>query len=242
MPKDRLFKRRQRRLPDFTFGKQTAAVFDDMLERSVPFYAELQRMTGELAADFALPGTNLYDLGCSTGTTLLMLDRVVPKAVRLIGVDASAEMLKKAREKLRAARPAHDYELLCADLNQGVRVTNASVALMTLTLQFIRPLNRQRLIRSIAQGLHPQGCFLLIEKVLAKGSTLNRLFIHHYYAFKQRNGYSELEIAQKRETLENVLIPYHLEENKELLLANGFRSCEVFFTWYNFCGLIALKG
>ena len=207
----------------------------------MPFYAELQRMTGEIAADFALPGTNLYDLGCSTGTTLLMLDPVVPKDVRFIGVDASAEMLKKARQKFRARRLAHDCELICADLNQGVHVENASVAIMTLTLQFIRPLYRQRLIRSLAKGLHPQGCLLLIEKVLAKGSMLNRLFIKYYYDFKQRHGYSDLEIAQKREALENVLIPYRIEENMELLLSNGFSHCEVFFKWYNFCGLLALK-
>ena len=238
---DRLFKRRRLRPADFAFGKQTAAVFDDMLERSVPFYDELQRMTGEIAADFALPGTQLYDLGCSTGTTLLMLDAVVPKGVRFIGVDASAEMLKRARRKLRAHRPAHAVELICQDLNRGVRMRNASVAIMTLTLQFIRPLYRQRLIRSVAAGMHPQGCFLLIEKVLPNVSALNRPFIKYYYAFKQRHGYSELEIAQKREALENVLIPYRLEENIELLRANGFSRCEVFFKWYNFCGLLAFK-
>jgi tRNA (cmo5U34)-methyltransferase len=241
MPADRLFSRRRRRPADFTFGKQTAAVFDDMLGRSVPFYEELQRMTGELAADFALPGTNLYDLGCSTGTTLLMLDAVVPQAVRFVGVDASAEMLKKARAKFRAHHLVRPCQLVCHDLNRGARVTNASVAILTLSLQFIRPPYRQRLIRSIADGLHPQGCLLLIEKVLPKVSTLNRLFIKYYYAFKQRNGYSELEIAQKREALENVLIPYRLEENMELLFSNGFSQCEVFFKWYNFCGLMALK-
>ena len=85
------------------------------------------------------------------------------------------------------------------------------------------------------------GCLLLVEKVLGEHSTFNRLFIKHYYEMKARNGYSELEISQKREALENVLVPYRLEENKELLLNAGFRHVDVFFKWYNFCGMIALK-
>ena len=239
--KDRVFARRRRFLKDFDFGKRTAAVFDDMLARSVPFYAEILRMLGEIAADFAVEGTNVYDLGCSTGNTFLVLDRVVPPGVRFVGVDSSREMLQRARVKLKEAKMKRAYQLVCADLNQGAKLTNASVAILNLTLQFIRPLRRQRLIRSIAGGLNPGGCLLLVEKVLSTHSTLNRLFINYYYAFKRRNGYSRIEIAQKREALENVLIPYRIEENAELLLHNGFSECDVFFKWYNFCGLIAIK-
>lgn len=97
------------------------------------------------------------------------------------------------------------------------------------------------MIAAIAQGTRANGCLILVEKVLGQDSTLNRLFIKYHYDFKKRNGYSELEIAQKREALENVLIPYHLEENRELLLRNGFRTCDVFFRWYNFCGMLAIK-
>ena len=101
MNKDKLFRSRQRLVTDFNFGKKTASVFDDMLSRSVPFYDEMQRMIGEIAADFAVEGTNLYDLGCSTGNTLLMLDRLLPKNVRFVGVDSSKEMLDQARQKLK---------------------------------------------------------------------------------------------------------------------------------------------
>lgn len=239
--KDRLFARRQRVIRDFNFGKHTAAVFDDMLLRSVPFYVEMQRMMMEMAADFAVEGTNLYDLGCSTGTTFLTLDPVVAKGVRFIGVDSSKDMLEKAQRKLKQAGLKHPCKFVHADLNKHVDIQNASVVVLNLTLQFIRPLHRHRLIRSIADGLNPNGCLLLIEKVLSRHSTLNRFFIKYYYEFKERNGYSKTEIAQKREALENVLIPYRLEENTELLLANGFSQCEAFFKWYNFCGLIAIK-
>lgn len=241
MSKDELFKNPQDSIAVFDFGQETAAVFDDMLERSVPFYAEIQRMMGEIAADFAVAGTRLYDLGCSTGTTLLWLDRMVAPEVAFVGVDASPEMLDRARQKLRERGFSRPHELLCLNLDDGAPVANASVVVMNLTLQFVRPLYRDRLIAGIAQGIHENGCLLLVEKVLGQSSTLNRLFIKYYYEFKKRNGYSEMEIARKREALENVLIPYRFEENRELLLRNGFKTCEEFFRWYNFCGMLAVK-
>lgn len=241
MEKDGLFKEKRELIEDFNFGSQTAAVFDDMLDRSVPFYTEIQRMMGEMATDFAVEGTHLYDLGCSTGTSLIRLDRLLPADMTFIGVDSSPEMLDKARAKLAQAGVTRPTELICQDLDHGVPITNASVVIMNLTLQFIRPLYRDRLIAGIANGLNPDGCLLLVEKVLSQNSTLNRLFIKHYYEFKKRNGYSEMEISQKREALENVLIPYHFDENRELLLRNGFAACDVFFRWYNFCGMLAIK-
>jgi tRNA (cmo5U34)-methyltransferase len=113
--------------------------------------------------------------------------------------------------------------------------------MMLLTLQFVRPLVRNRLVESIQRGMTDNGCLILVEKVLGENSTFNRLFIKHYYEMKMRNGYSELEIAQKREALENVLVPYRLEENKAMLNEAGFRHVDVFFKWYNFCGIIAIK-
>lgn len=240
---DRLFAAARSRLKDFDFGVETAAVFDDMLERSVPFYSEIQRMTGELAADFAADGTVIYDLGCSTCTSFLDIRRFLPdeRDVSFVGMDSSPEMLEKAREKLVACGFDKPYELRLTELERGVSLANASVVLLVLTLQFVRPLCRERLIRAIHAGLAEKGCFILVEKVLGESSTFNRLYIEHYYEMKRRNGYSDLEIAQKREALENVLVPYRLEENKELLRSQGFAHFDVFFKWYNFCGLVAMK-
>ena len=226
---------------DFTFDEKVSTVFDDMVTRSVPFYAELQRMTGEIAADFAADGSNLYDLGCATCTTFLYLDPLIGPGVRFIGVDNSDEMLKKAKEKLAEHSFARAYDLVKADLNNGLIVQDASVVVMILTLQFVRPLYRQRVIREIANGLRENGCLILIEKLTTRDSLFNRLFIKYYYDMKRRHGYSEMEISKKREALENVLIPYKLLENRELLLRTGFRSVDVFFKWYNFCGIIAVK-
>jgi tRNA (cmo5U34)-methyltransferase len=240
---DKVFAAPKERVADFTFNEEVAAVFDDMVDRSVPFYQEIQRMVAELAVDFAQPGTNVYDLGCATCTSFMNIARVMPKdaGARFVGVDDSDEMLAKARAKLVASKFDRPFDLQTADLNTGVEIANASVVMMVLTLQFIRPLYRERLVKSIWNGLADNGCLIVVEKVLGENSTFNRLFIKHYYEMKKRNGYSELEISQKREALENVLVPYRLEENKELLRGAGFRHVDVFFKWYNFCGLIALK-
>lgn len=239
--KDEVFRHPEKNVADFAFGEKVASVFDDMLLRSVPFYEEIQRMIAELAADFAVDGTNVYDLGCSTGTTLIHLAAQLPQRVKFIGVDNSPDMLKRCREKLSEHQFKRSHELVCADLNQAAPMENASVVLMVLTLQFIRPLHRERLIAEIRSGMIENGCLIVVEKVLGEDSLFNRLFIKNYYEFKKRNGYSEMEIARKREALENVLIPYKLMENRELLLRSGFRYCDAFFKWYNFSGLIAVK-
>ena len=239
-PVDGVFRKRQA-AADFNFGENVAAVFDDMLVRSVPFYQEIQRMIAEMATDFAVEGTNIYDLGCSTGNTLLRLHPVVPKRVRFVGVDYSEEMLKRCREKLTKHGFDRKYELICADLNQEVHIENASMVLMVLTLQFVRPLNRDALVKKALEGLTENGCLVLVEKVLGEDSVFNRLFIRYYYELKKRHGYSVLEVAQKREALENVLVPYKLMENREMLKRAGFRYNDVFFKWYNFCGIVALK-
>jgi tRNA (cmo5U34)-methyltransferase len=240
---DKLFSESRDRIHDFNFGAETAAVFDDMLDRSVPFYAEIQRMVGELVGAFVKDGTAVYDMGCSTATTILHVAGCIPPGVqaRFVGVDSSQEMLDIARRKVDRAGIEYPVDLQCADLNKGVHVSEASVVLFVLTLQFIRPLYRERLLRTVHQGMEKGGCLVLVEKVLGEDSTLNRLFIEHYYDMKKRNGYSELEISQKREALENVLVPYRLEENLALLKEVGFSATDVFFKWYNFCGIIAVK-
>jgi tRNA (cmo5U34)-methyltransferase len=156
-------------------------------------------------------------------------------------MDESAEMLDKCRSKLETHGIRRPYELRCTDLSQGVTIENASVVVLCLTLQFVRPINREQVIRGIYEGLNPGGVLILVEKILAEDSKLNRDFIKYYYDYKRRNQYSELEISQKREALENVLVPYKLSENISLLRDQGFQHCEVFFKWYNFAGLIAIK-
>ena len=240
-PQDQLFEQAESVEQDFKFDAITAGVFDNMLDRSVPLYGEIQRMCCELAADFAVEGTQLFDLGCSTGTTLEKLDERLAPGVKFIGVDNSPAMLSKATDKLKQRGMKHPYHLLHADLNKDTIVNQASVVMMILTLQFIRPLHREQVMQRVYDGMLPNSALILTEKLIVKDGILNRLYIDHYYQMKRRNGYSDMEIAHKREALENVLIPYRWEENEELLRCCGFRHVEVFFRWYNFVGAIALK-
>lgn len=241
MYKDQVFKEEIKKVSDFKFGTAVASVFDDMVNRSVPFYGEMQRMMAEQAADYAKSGTDVYDLGCATGTTLIGMNTAISEDIRFIGIDDSPEMLDKCQTKLEEINFKRPFELRVADLNKTVAVSNASVAILCLTLQFVRPINRQKLLKSVFDGLNSGGALILVEKILAEDSVFNRDFIKYYYNYKRRNHYSEMEISQKREALENILIPYKLSENISLLLETGFGHCEVFFKWYNFVGLIAVK-
>ncbi len=239
--RDEVFKEPTNRVDDFKFSKKVATVFDDMVSRSVPFYGEMQRMVAEIAADFATPGSVVYDLGCSTGTTMIGMDSMLDNSIKFVGIDESDDMLSKCDEKLKQANFTREYELRNTNLHQGIQLENASVVVLCLTLQFVRPLYRDKLITEIYEQMNPNGALILVEKVLGEDSIFNRLFINYYYNYKRRNSYSEMEISQKREALENVLIPYKLMENREMLLDHKFRYFEVFFKWYNFCGLVAVK-
>ena len=241
VPQDEVFKEPLKKVEDFSFNKTVVKVFDNMVTRSVPFYLEMQRMMTEIAKDFATPGSNVYDLGCSTGTTLINLHEVLPQDIKFIGFDNSEEMIAQCKENFKEAGVNREFDITYTDLNNGVKIENASVVVLCLTLQFIRPLYRDKLVQDIYNQMNPNSCLILIEKVLGEDSLFNRLFIKYYYDFKRRNNYNDMEIAQKREALENVLIPYKLMENLEMLKGKGFRYTEVFFKWYNFAGIVAVK-
>jgi tRNA (cmo5U34)-methyltransferase len=239
--KDTLFAKKQK-TGDFVFDEKVTGVFDEMLERSVPFYGEIQRMIAELARTFAQPRTAVYDLGCSTGTTMVNVIKALRgKNVKVIGVDNSPHMLAVARRRLENQRLSSRAALYEADLNQPLALGRPSVVILVLTLQFIRPTQRELLIQSIFQSLSKGGAVIIVDKVLGNDSLTTRLFIEKYYAFKARQGYSRLEIARKREALENVLIPYRLEENLMMLRRSGFPVTDTFFTWYNFAGFLGVK-
>ena len=241
MNKDKIFDDSRQKVTDFEFNRAVVSVFDDMVVRSVPFYLEIQRMITELAADFALEGTQIYDLGCSTGTTMMNLEKVIDPKIRFVGIDNSDEMLKSCKKNLKSAGITRDIDLVKADINNGVLLENSSVVILCLTLQFVRPLYREKLLKSIYDQLHENGALIMIEKVLGEATLFNRMFIKYYYDFKQANNYSQTEIAKKREALENVLIPYKLKENEDMLKDCGFKHIEVFFKWYNFSGFVAMK-
>ena len=238
--KDTLFKKPSAPVK-FEFNEPVARVFDDMLERSVPFYKECQQMAVDLALHFAQKGTAVYDLGCSTGTLLRQLVKAIPKSqdIRFIGLDNSEAMLKKARGKLKGHLKR--CELVTADLESHFGLANASVVIMNYTLQFIPPKRRAAMLKKIYKGLRPGGALILIEKVRGESDPLDELFVGRYHAYKRGQGYSQLEIARKRDALEKVLIPLKPGINRDLLKGAGFRQVDVFFKWFNFAGFLAVK-
>lgn len=239
--KDKLFAKKNK-VGDFIFDKNVTGVFDEMLERSVPFYNEIQYMIVELCKFFAKPSTTVYDLGCSTGTTLTnVIKELRNKKVNVIGIDNSPHMLAVAKQRLKAQGLWASASLRQADINQPFLMDKPSVVFLVLTLQFVRPLERDSLIRRIYQNLRKGGALIIVDKIIGNDSLTARLFIDLYHTFKERQGYSKLEISRKREALENVLIPYKLDENRMLLSRSGFSTVDTFFTWYNFAGIIGVK-
>jgi tRNA (cmo5U34)-methyltransferase len=222
----------------FEFDEEVAAVFDDMLERSVPFYKESQKITKFFALKALREGGVLYDLGCSTASLLIDIHRDLSSHATLVGLDNSEAMLARARRKIEAfgAKISVEYgDILEYDYKE------ADVFISNYTLQFIRPLVREELIKKIAKALHKEGVFIFSEKIISHHATLNKDLIECYYDFKKEQGYSEYEIMQKREALENVLVPYSEEENIIMAKNAGFSHCEVVFRWANFATFIAIK-
>jgi tRNA (cmo5U34)-methyltransferase len=223
------------------FDERVVNVFDDMVARSIPFYAEQQRLFKVIVSRFA-KGNRIIDLGCSTGTTLLNLAGETDS--ELIGYDNSEAMLEQARRNAEQHGLAHRISFEHCDLNGDLGeldLQNSDVVLMCWTLQFVRPLHRDALIRKIYRHLNNGGALIVTDRVLTNDSSMNRYFLDFYYDHKRSNGYSDQEIISKREALENVLIPYRVDENMELFSRNGFEISETFFQWFNFAGFLCIK-
>jgi tRNA (cmo5U34)-methyltransferase len=229
---------------DFTFDTKVAQVFDDMVGRSVPLYAELQRMLSDLTLQFTPSHDGrICDLGCSTGTTidLILSNPSCPPSTHAFGVDNAPAMLDQAREKLASHVRAHRVTFITADLDGELQLPSVNVVLMNWTLQFVRPIHREGLLRRIHASLRPGGALLMAEKVLVENSLLNRMYIELYYRYKSKQGYTAEEIQRKRESLENVLVPYRVEENVELLKRCGFSAVDTCFRWFNWAAFVAIK-
>ncbi len=226
---------------DFDFNERVVEVFDDMLDRSVPFYRQVIDASAQLLEKFLSPGNIVYDLGCSTGTTLLTFSRILEhKKLHFVGIDNSASMLDKARLKAELYSKQKSMSFFCEDITTFSH-SNANAIILNYTMQFIRPLQREHFLQCLFQSLRPGGVLIASEKVISPEKRLNREYIALYHQFKKSRGYSELEIAKKREALENVLIPFSIDENKAMMKKSGFESVETFFQWYNFASFIAIK-
>jgi len=227
---------------DFKFNREVATVFDDMLDRSVPFYHEIIKMIGDMIEKYGVRGDIIYDLGCSTGTTLIDIShRLFDKGFSFVGIDESESMIEKARNKAIGYASSRMIDFRMQDIND-INDDGLGFVILNYTLQFIRPLNRPDVLKTIWSKMRKGGMLFLSEKVISSDSFLNRSYIDLYYDFKRAMGYSDLEISEKREALENVLIPFSASENIAMVKEAGFTGVESFFRWYNFSSFVAVKG
>ncbi len=222
----------------FQFDENVASVFDDMIDRSVPFYRENMDLIVQLISKFVQPNDTILDLGSSTASLLLKIENEIAHPLHLIGIDNSKPMLEHAERKIRAFNSK--IELKHGDILE-IDLPPAKVVILNYTLQFIRPIDREGLLSRVFHSLKDGGILILSEKVISGDSRLNKKLIDIYYDYKRSKGYSEYEIVKKREALENVLVPYREDENIRLLKSVGFSYVETIFKWVNFATFIALK-
>ena len=226
---------------DFNFDAAVADVFPDMLRRSIPGYENIITMLGGLARGYVQDNTRIYDLGCSLGAATLSVHRQTRDlSLQHICVDNSAAMIKRCQSKLTRHMPATSVELICNDI-QNIKIENASVVLLNFTLQFLPKDSRLRLLQTIYNGLLEGGVLILSEKLIFNDKAVNQQFIDWHHQFKRANGYSDLEISQKRAAIENVLIPDSFDTHQKRLADAGFRQTLQWFQAFNFSSLIALK-
>lgn len=225
----------------WTFDSEVAAVFDDMLARSIPQYEVMRQAVYDLACRYAKHGTAIIDLGCSRGEALAPLVDKFGAYNRFIGVDVSEPMLEAARERFQGYEKVGVVSIRNLDLRHDYPPELASVTLCVLTLQFTPIEYRQQIVRRIWEHTLPGGALILVEKVLGASADIDSLMVDLYYGMKRANGYTQEQIDRKRLSLEGVLVPVTARWNEELLKMAGFTQVDCFWRWMNFAGWLAVK-
>ncbi|QQD17657.1 carboxy-S-adenosyl-L-methionine synthase CmoA [Spongiibacter nanhainus] len=237
--RDTLYSTPRPAIDRFAFDEQVVDVFPDMIQRSVPGYATIIAMTGILAGRYAQPHSRCYDLGCSLGaSSLSMAQHIDVEAVEIIGVDNSPAMIERCSE--RAKQHSTPLTLRCESI-QDTELSKASVVVLNFTLQFVPEADRAALLQRIGKAMQPGGILVLSEKIRFADPHLQELNTQLHHEFKRANGYSDMEIAQKRSALEQVLIPETLDSHRQRLKGAGFASIDVWFQCFNFASLVAIK-
>ena len=240
MKQDTLFIKPQP-LVDFTFDDAVADVFPDMIRRSVPGYETVITLLAGLAKEYAQQGSHIYDLGCSLGAaTLSIYTQTRNNKLKYICVDNSQAMLKRCQSRLARHMPEADLSVLCENI-EDTNIESASVVVINFTLQFLSPERRLALLKKVYQGLRPGGVLILSEKIIFLDKKENQLQTDWHHSFKRANGYSEMEVSQKRKALENVLIPETFEQHLSRLQEAGFKQSYQWFQAFNFASFVSLK-
>ncbi|MFC0444324.1 carboxy-S-adenosyl-L-methionine synthase CmoA [Pseudidiomarina halophila] len=240
--KDAIFAEPLTQVSDFVFDQKVVEVFPDMINRSVPGYQSILHGIGQLTRRFAQPNSKVYDLGCSLGAATLAMRQNLTQVpdVQIIAADNSTAMVERCRMHLEGYRSDIPAEVICVDIRE-LPIANASVVTMNFTMQFIPQDERQNLLQRIYAGLKPGGVLLLSEKFKSESTEMNQVLVDLHHEFKRANGYSELEISQKRAAIENVMRVDSLATHQQRLHDVGFAAVQVWFQCYNFAAILAVK-
>lgn len=239
--KDQIYANQRDMIVDFRFDAQVADVFPDMIRRSVPGYDTIIPLLGLFAERFVQAGSNVYDLGCSLGAATLAMRRYITQpGCTIIAVDNAEAMIAQCRDRLAEDESTTSVSLQCADIRE-LEFVNASLVIINFTLQFIEPAQRQALLEKIYRGMSPGGALIIADKIVFTDSAQQEFEETMHLDFKRANGYSELEISQKRAALEKVLIPDSMETHIARARQVGFRQAYSWFQCFNFAALCAIK-
>lgn len=239
--KDVIYSQPQNKVGNFTFDHTVAEVFPDMIQRSVPGYSTIIDNIGSLAKQFAQDDSQIYDLGCSLGAASLSMQRSIEaNNCHITAVDNSDAMVSRCRTHINTFKSRIPVEVICDDI-QNVKIQNASVVVLNFTLQFIAPAKRINVLRNIFKGMRTGGVLILSEKIRHPTELGNSLLVDLHHEFKRQNGYSELEISQKRTALENVMLTDTLTTHDDRLRNAGFSDVITWFSCFNFTSLLAIK-
>ncbi|EMP56046.1 methyltransferase [Marinobacter santoriniensis NKSG1] len=237
---DRLFAT-ERKPEDFRFDASVARVFPDMIRRSVPGYTTIIPMIEVITEQYAQPDSHCYDLGCSLGaSTLAMRHGIRHDDCRLFGVDNSDAMIERCEHYVALDDSSVPVTLRCEDI-LTTELSNASVTTLNFTLQFVPPERRTELLTRIASATRPGGVLILSEKIRFESDEEQDIQTRLHHEFKRANGYSDLEISQKRTAIEQVLIPETLAAHRERLLSAGFERVVLWYQCFNFVSMLAIK-
>lgn len=225
----------------FSFDHKVVEVFPDMIKRSVPGYTAIIEGIGQIAKKYVQPNTNIYDLGCSLGAaTLAIRQSVNDSSCKIIAVDNSSAMIERCQLIQSGYNFDMPVDVIEADIN-NLTFENASLVVLNFTLQFLPRGQRLKLLQKIHQGLNKDGVLVLSEKLTMSSEELDAHIIDIHHDFKKQNGYSDMEIAQKRAALENVLVPDTREQHYTRFQKSGFSQYDTWFQHYNFASFIAVK-
>ncbi|MFM7038928.1 MAG: carboxy-S-adenosyl-L-methionine synthase CmoA [Planctomycetaceae bacterium] len=239
--KDTLFAAPLSRIADFEFDDDVVRVFPDMISRSVPGYSSILAVIEQLAGRCVQPDTHVWDLGCSLGAATRLIRRRSPPSATVHAVDSSDAMINRLQSLIRDTwEPGCPVEVHLADI-RSLQIHSASFVVLNLTLQFIPPSDREQLLTDIASGMLPGGTLLLAEKLCFDDPASQLLLTDLHHDFKRAHGYTELEIAQKRTSIENRLIPETLDTHIQRLRRAGFRSVVPWFQCFNFASVLAIR-